>query len=298
MSAIDKLALSDRMAVGEVSPGKRVAQNALLRLTTTRIHLTPTNRIPFNAVHVEETPNKARIKLLTARIAGVHNEREAEWQVRHETIASKIKATEDALARSRINSDGTHKLAGDRVTKLEESVASQVAALDDLDERESKELAIFETNHEVDLKSERDERRENELKFEKVVVDRLERIQQELVEECQRREQEESLRVKHLQEEVGKVRGKFEAERKRIEASDYKMAARMAQDVRSVEELLKAEIKVREETEKTMLKIIEESSNKLHIETQTEKRNREKTHETLIRIMEHTCQSVEQNIGT
>ena len=70
------------------------------------------------AVHAPETPNKARIKLLSARIAGVHNEREAERQLRHESILGKVKATEDFLARTQINSEGNDKLARDRIGKL------------------------------------------------------------------------------------------------------------------------------------------------------------------------------------
>lgn len=248
------------------------------------------------AVHAPETPNKARIKLLSARIAGVHNEREAERQLRHESILGKVKATEDFLARTQINSEGNDKLARDRIGKLGNTIAAQGTALDALDDRQRKELEVFESSLAVDRAAERDERRENELKFEKIIVDRLEAIQQELVQECQRRELEEATRVNQLREEVGKMRAKFEAERKRIEALDSRLHGRKAQEVRAVEELLRAEIRVREETEKTMLKIIEESSNKLHIETQANKRSREETHEALIRIMEQTCQSVEQNI--
>ncbi|QDZ23476.1 hypothetical protein HOP50_10g60150 [Chloropicon primus] len=247
-------------------------------------------------VQALETPNQARIKLLSARIAGVHNDREVERQLRQDSILTKLKATEDVLARTQINSEGNHKLAWDRLTKLRDGISTQVSALDALDERQAKELNLFETSHSVDVTAEREERQENELKFEKLIVDRLECIQQELVQECQRREHEEAVRVKHLQEEVGKLRAKMEAEKKRIEALDHRMLGKTADDMKKVGELLKAEIKVREETEKTMLKIIEESSNKLHIETQANKRSREETHESLIRIMEQTCQSVEQNI--
>ena len=145
--------------------------------------------------------------------------------------------------------------------------------------------------------SEREERKENELKFEKIISERLHAIQLELVEECQRREAEEALKVRQLQEELGKLRGMFEEEKKKIESSNQALQARTADEVQSVEELLTAEIKVREETERTMLKIIEESSNKLQIETQANKRNREETHEGLLRILEQTCLNVEQSIG-
>ena len=104
-----------------------------------------------------------------------------------------------------------------------ETIAAQGSALDALDDRQSKELEVFESSLAVDRAAERDERRENELKFEKIIVDRLEAIQQELVQECQRRELEEATRVNQLREEVGKMRAKFEAERKRIEALDSRL---------------------------------------------------------------------------
>ena len=103
--------------------------------------------------------------------------------------------------------------------------------------------------------------------------------------------------MKQLQEEIGKLRGKFEGEKMKIENSNNKLQAKAAGGIREVEELLNAEVKVREETEKTMLKIIEESSNKLHIETQANRRNREETHEGLLRILEQTSLSVEQSLS-
>lgn len=248
-------------------------------------------------VHTLESPNKARIKVLSSRIVGVNYDRESERQSRHDEIGSKLRGTEDLLARTQISSDGSYKLTKDKLKKLQESVASQKTALNALDERQSKELELLDSNHKLDSKAEKDERRENELTFEKAILERLETIQQELVQECQIRESEAASRVKQLQEEIGKLRGKFEGEKMKIENSNNKLQAKAAGGIREVEELLNAEVKVREETEKTMLKIIEESSNKLHIETQANRRNREETHEGLLRILEQTCLSVEQSLS-
>jgi len=248
-------------------------------------------------IHVDETPNRARIKVLSARIAGVDTDREVERQARHEAFGNKVREAEDELAKTQIHADGAFKLAKDKLGKLQESVATQRSALEILDDRQTKELGLFESNHDVDHKAERDERQENELKFEKAILERLESIQEEMVQECQAREADAAQRVKQLQEELGKVRGRFEAEKVRIENSDRILQAKSAGDIKDVEELLNAEIKVREETEKTMLKIIEESSNKLHIETQANRRSREETHESLLRILEQTCLSVEQSLG-
>ena len=235
--------------------------------------------------------------MLSARIAGVHAGKESERQSRQDSLGSKIRTTQDHLARTQINADGQYKLTKEKLSKVGESIASETVALSVLDERQNKELELLDSSFRLESTSETEERKENELKFEKIISERLHTIHQELVQECQRIEAEEALKVSHLQDEIVKLKGFFEEEKKKIETSDYKLLAKTTEEVNGVEELLNAEIKVREETEKTMLKIIEESSNALHIETQANKRNREETHESLLRILEQTCLSVEQSIG-
>ena len=71
-------------------------------------------------VHTLESPNKARIKVLSSRIVGVNYDRESERQSRHDEIGSKLRGTEDLLARTQISSDGSYKLTKDKLKKLKQ----------------------------------------------------------------------------------------------------------------------------------------------------------------------------------
>ena len=105
-----------------------------------------------SVIHQVSSPNKARIKVLSARIAGVHADRESERQTRQDQLGSELRVTEDHLARRQIDADGNCKLTKERLNKVHESLASETVALKVLGERQSKELDLADSNFKLESK--------------------------------------------------------------------------------------------------------------------------------------------------
>lgn len=169
-------------------------------------------------------------------------------------------------------------------------------ALEVLGERKRKEIELLESNYSLESCTEKADRQESEEKLSKVVSDRLDNLQNELLHECQRLESQEGAAVEKLERDVVSIREAIDREKKTIDVLGDNLLHTVAEEIRGVEELLSAEGKVREETEKTMLKIIDETTGKLQAQAQNNKREREECHESLLRVLEQTCASVEQSL--
>lgn len=255
---------------------------------------TPQRR-PRSGYNERVSPGRYKISQLSEKQNNLDTLEDNKNSKRH-AFENRQKELDDRIRKSHQNDEATFKLFKEQILKLQEALSSQKVARELLDDKKAAELKMLDTNINLDINVERQERKEAESEINKMFEDKMGRQRLEMNQENKNREIVESNTTSTLTDQISIIQGELFAERKNREETYDKIIKKLGNDVLRVNDVLNNEKKTREESHSGLLKMLEEMHSGLHYQINTEKRQRDETQDFLLRLLEETTARVESHL--
>lgn len=155
-----------------------------------------------------------------------------------------MRTIEEKIRKSYQNDEANFKIFKDKVSRIGESLKSQVNGREILEQAKEKEVKVLENNFGMQLSLEKQSRREFESDFIREFDDKMGRLRLEMVDERKENDSKISNMLNNVSDELSLIQGELFAERRAREETYDKIIKKLGGDVLRLNDILNSEKKV------------------------------------------------------
>jgi len=239
------------------------------------------------------SPSRNRMANIGQKLSNLQATVEKEKNLKPESFEAGVRHLDDKITRDYQYSEEKYKLVVEQISKVQESIATEVLAREILDERKEKELKLAENNVYLALNIEKQETKEATHIALKQVEEQVQAARMDLITEERERMEEIERQHKIIAEQVELFeRDLREETNMRTEDNEF-IIKRIGDKIQKFQESMEIDKKVREETENVLFKLLEDMDYKFQNEITREKKVRERSEEEMLKLLEETCARIE-----
>lgn len=243
-----------------------------------------------------ESPTKLRVQQLADRLFHLQAGLEEEKMSRLESFQAKLRTLDSKIDSSSLNFENKFKALRDQLAKLSNTLASEQASRELLNDRKIKELKLVENSLQIDLNLLKHSRKEQEIKVTKLLDDKLHLVKYDLAKERKIREEVSEQQSTRLSDSINRLNAVVEEETTSRQEGMESLNGHIQEELQKFEDEIFNEKSEREEANAALAKMLEDMQERLLQEIVSERNEREGTEETLLKLLEETCQRVETSL--
>ncbi|CAG9332312.1 unnamed protein product [Blepharisma stoltei] len=233
--------------------------------------------------------NQDRIFQISSCLSTIQTGIDSERGTRVDQLERKCKELELNLAEFEEQNSKKFTAHKAQLDSISDSLSQLKETREDFFDSKSKELLDQEQVLTNLLQQSSIDKRDSDLKFQKIFDDRLNSLKSDLSRESQARSDSIKSVKSFLEEKINKIEEMMTSEKIEIEKTSEELSEKINENIQKTQEALEVERKAREETEEAMLFMLQDLIAKIKSEIEQERNERESSEETLLGLLEETC---------
>lgn len=237
-----------------------------------------------------ESPTRARIQQIAAKLSGLQTSIEDEKHARIEAIEHRLRNMDQRVTQVLGAHEKRLLALRDGVLQCEQTLEEEKRFREELSESKAADIASADGRLQNELEQEIKSRKDGEQRLVNVLEEKLRNTLLELGYKEHGQQQQHGYRNGiHQQWDVTRPREALIQERANREDAENRIYGAIERDLQSLYDEIDQECRERDYSQEGLIKSLQEAASRIRVIIDTEKRAREESEEAILALLEETC---------